>query len=216
MIKHDNFSNFFEVKHPLIDHKLAILRDKGTLKQDFAKNLHEIALLMTYAFTNDLKTTHQTITTPICDTQCTVLADDNPVIVPILRAGLGMSAAVEQLIPTATIGHVGVYRDPETHEPVEYLVKLGDLKGKKILLVDPMLATGHSAKYVIDILLQHGASEENINFLCLVAAPEGVTVIDDSYPQIKIIAASLDEKLNENAYIVPGLGDAGDRLLGTE
>ena len=215
MIKHEQFQNFYEVNHPLIQHKLTEMRQTVTGKEAFKSRLHEIALLMTYELTSKLAVFNKKIATPLCETEKPALKDDAPVIVPILRAGLGMSAAVEELIPNAIIGHVGVYRDHNTKEAKEYLVKLPNIKGKDILLIDPMLATGNSAKYVVDILIKHGAEAKNIKFLCLVAAPEGVEVIDKAYPEIEIYCASLDSHLNENAYIVPGLGDAGDRLLGT-
>lgn len=214
-MKHDQYNNFFELKHPLIQHKLTEMRKIETNKEIFKRRMHEIGLLMTYELTSMLKPAVEKIETPLCEMEAPVLSDDNPVIVPILRAGLGMSNAVEELIPSATVGHVGVYRDHVTKEAKEYLVKLPDIKGKQIILVDPMLATGNSAKYVIDILIKHGAKAEDILFLCLVAAPEGVDVLDKAFPEMKIYCASLDSHLDENAYIVPGLGDAGDRLLGT-
>jgi uracil phosphoribosyltransferase len=158
----------------------------------------------------------QKIETPICGMDAPVLKNEPPVIVPILRAGLGMSAGLSQLMPEAQIGHIGLYRDAETKQPVEYLVRLPHLKGREVILVDPMLATGYSAAYAIGLLMRHGAAPANIRMMVLVAAPEGVRAVAKAWPDVKIFTAALDERLNENAYIVPGLGDAGDRMFGTE
>ncbi|WP_199610122.1 uracil phosphoribosyltransferase [Flocculibacter collagenilyticus] len=209
-------SQFSELTHPLIQHKLTEMRDKHTPKKLFNQNLFEITQLMTYAVTQDLPLQTTTVTTPLCDYEAPTLLDDNIVIVPILRAGLGMSHAVEALIPTASIGCIGVYRDEETKRPVEYLIKLPDLTNKQIIVTDPMLATGHSAAYAIKLLVERGATEQNIRLMTLVACPEGLQVIAEAFPQVHTYTAALDSHLDENAYIVPGLGDAGDRLFGTE
>jgi uracil phosphoribosyltransferase len=155
-------------------------------------------------------------TTPICEMDAPVLKGQPPVIVPILRAGLGMSVAFDHIMPEAPVGHIGLYRDPETKQPVEYLVRLPQLKNRDVILADPMLATGFSAAYAIGLLMRHGAAPANIRMMCLVAAPEGVEVVAKSWPDVAIFTAALDSHLNENAYIVPGLGDAGDRLFGTD
>jgi uracil phosphoribosyltransferase len=191
------------------------MRDKNTPKSQFKTLLKEIALLMGYELTRHLPLTTKAIETPMTSMDTPVLESPLPGIVPILRAGLGMAEGLEELMPMAAIGHIGLYRDEETHRPVEYLVKLPKPEGRLFIAVDPMLATGHSAKYALDVMVKNGIPAENISFMALVAAPEGVKVLLEAYPQIKIYTASLDEKLNENAYIVPGLGDAGDRLFDT-
>jgi len=144
-----------------------------------------------------------------------VLAEEEPVIVPILRAGMGMAVGMQELMPSARVGHIGLYRDEETHEPVEYLVKLPETEGKSFVLVDPMLATGHSARYALDVMVKKGVNPDRIRFMALVASPEGVAVLQEAYPDVPVYVAALDERLNDKAYIVPGLGDAGDRLFGT-
>lgn len=215
MKRHDKFSNLYVADHPLILHKLSHMRDERCEKVMFKTLLKEISLLMGYEITRHLELTKKKITTPLTEMDAPFLADKEPVIIPILRAGLGMSEGLEELIPTARMGHIGVYRDEETKRPVEYLVKLPDISNSQIILVDPMLATGHSAKYALDLLIQHGADKNNISFLALVAAPEGVEVLSEAYPEVTIHVAALDSHLNEKAYIVPGLGDAGDRIFGT-
>lgn len=215
MKRHDKFSNLYVADHPLILHKLSHMRDERCEKVMFKTLLKEISLLMGYEITRHLELTKKKITTPLTEMDAPFLADKEPVIIPILRAGLGMSEGLEELIPTARMGHIGVYRDEETKRPVEYLVKLPDISNSQIILVDPMLATGHSAKYALDLLIQNGADKNNICFLALVAAPEGVEVLSEAYPEVTIHVASLDSHLNEKAYIVPGLGDAGDRIFGT-
>lgn len=210
------FPNLHIVEHPLIHHKLTRMRDKECDKFSFRGYAREITQLLTYEATRDLPVIYREVTTPVETASLPVLKEKTPVIVPILRAGLGMSEGVEMLIPSAPIGHIGLYRDEETKRPVEYLVKLPELKDRPIFVVDPMLATGYSSLKAIDILLRHGADTSKISLMVLVAAPEGVTVFKENYPEIQIIAAALDSHLNDNAYIVPGLGDAGDRLFGTK
>ena len=191
---------FQVISHPLIQHKLSILRREDTSTKDFRELVNEIAML---------------IQTPITKTVQKQLSGKKLAIVPILRAGIGMVDGFLSLVPAAKVGHIGMYRDEETLEPVEYLVKLPeDIDQRQIFVVDPMLATGGSAILAVDSLKKRGAA--NIKFVCLVAAPEGVKKLQDAHPDIDIYTASLDEKLNENGYIVPGLGDAGDRLFGTK
>ena len=215
MYEHKNFPNLFIIDHPLIQHKLTQMRQKTCNQKDFKAALKEISLLMGYEITRNLELTTKTIETPIRPMEAPALRDPTPVIVPILRAGLGMSEGLEQIMPGSKIGHIGLYRDEKTHLPHEYLVKLPDPMGLSFILVDPMLATGHSAKHAIDVMVKRGVDVKKISFLALVGAPEGVAEFQKSYSDIPIYLAALDEKLNENAYIVPGLGDAGDRLFGT-
>ncbi len=215
MYEHQDFPNLFITDHPLIQHKLSMMRFKGCEQKQFRAALKEISLLMGYEVTRGLALTTRQIETPIQMMDAPVLDGDRPAIVPILRAGLGMSEGLNELMPSAVIGHIGLYRDHETHEPVEYLVKLPKAKNRKFFLVDPMLATGHSGAYAVDVLVKHRVKPENIIFMALVGAPEGVKAFRAKYPDVPIYMAALDEKLNENAYIVPGLGDAGDRLFGT-
>jgi uracil phosphoribosyltransferase len=216
MKTHPDFPNLHVADHPLILHKLTLMRDEGCDKAQFKLLLKEIALLMGYELTRALPLTTRKITTPLCAMDAPVIDGRKLAIVPVLRAGLGMSEGLEELIPAARVGHIGLYRDEETHEPVEYLVKLPDAAGREFILVDPMLATGNSAKYALDVLVRHGVKPSNIRFMALVAAPEGVKVLQDAYPAVKVYVAALDKQLNEKAYIVPGLGDAGDRLFGTK
>ncbi len=206
-------STFHVVDHPLIQHKLTIMREKSTSSKDFRTLLDEIAMLMGYEVTRNLPLEDVEIETPICKTTQKRIAGKKLAIVPILRAGLGMVDGLLKLVPVARVGHIGLYRDEVTHEPVEYYCKLPkDIGDRLTVLVDPMLATGGSAKDAITMLKSHGAG--NIVFMCLVAAPEGVKAVTEAHPDVDIFAAALDEKLNENAYIVPGLGDAGDRIFG--
>lgn len=208
--------NFHHIEHPLIAHKLTLMRRKETTCLAFKQLLHEISLLLGYELTRDLPLSTTAIETPVSEMAAPTLAGERPVIVPILRAGLGMSDALNELMPDAGTGHIGVYRDETTHLPVEYLVKLPPNIGeKRVILVDPMLATGHSAAYAMDVLNKRGVSDRNMHFMALVAAPEGVEHLAKTHPDVPIYTAALDEKLNEKAYIVPGLGDAGDRLFGT-
>ncbi len=202
------------VDHPLIVHKLSIMRNKRTGSKDFRELLNEIAMLMGYELTRDLPLEDIEIDTPICKMTAKTVSGKKLAIVPILRAGLGMVDGLQSLVPVAKVGHIGLYRDPETHKPVEYYCKLPtDIEERIVILVDPMLATGGSAVDALSMLKARGC--KNIRFMCLVAAPEGVKAVMDAHPDVDIYTASLDEKLNEHAYIVPGLGDAGDRIFGT-
>lgn len=201
--------------HPLIQHKLTIMRDKNTSSKDFRELVSEIAMLMCYEITRDLPTKEVDVETPICVTKSRVLAGKKLAIVPILRAGLGMVDGVTKLIPAARIGHIGLYRDEETLQPVEYYCKLPkDISDREVIVVDPMLATGGSA---IDAVTQIKLrNPKAIKFMGLIAAPEGVEAFTKAHPDVDVYCAALDEKLNEKGYIVPGLGDAGDRIFGTK
>ena len=206
---------FQVISHPLIQHKLSILRREDTSTKDFRELVNEIAMLMGYEVSRDLPLEEVEIQTPITKTTQKQLSGKKLAIVPILRAGIGMVDGLLSLVPAAKVGHIGMYRDEETLEPVEYLVKLPeDIDQRQIFVVDPMLATGGSAILAVNSLKRRGAA--NIKFVCLVAAPEGVKKLQEAHPDIDIYTASLDEKLNEHGYIVPGLGDAGDRLFGTK
>ena len=206
---------FQVISHPFIQHKLSILRREDTSTKDFRELVNEIAMLMGYEVSRDLPLEEVEIQTPIIKTVQKQLSGKKLAIVPILRAGIGMVDGFLSLVPAAKVGHIGMYRDEETLEPVEYLVKLPeDIDQRQIFVMDPMLATGGSAILAVDSLKKRGAA--NIKFVCLVAAPEGVKKLQDAHPDIDIYTASLDERLNENGYIVPGLGDAGDRLFGTK
>jgi uracil phosphoribosyltransferase len=216
MKQHPNFPNLYVADHPLILHKLSLMRDVTCNKVMFKTLLKELSLLMGYELTRPLPLTTRKIQTPLEMMDAPVIEGKKPAIVPILRAGIGMAEGLEELMPAARIGHIGLYRDHDTKEPVEYLVKLPDPKGRLFILVDPMLATGNSAKYALDVLIRHGADPKQIRFMALVAAPEGVKVLLDAHPQVPVFVAALDSHLNENAYIVPGLGDAGDRMFGTK
>ncbi|MCL2676669.1 MAG: uracil phosphoribosyltransferase [Streptococcaceae bacterium] len=208
-------SQFQVVEHPMIQHKLSILRRKDVSTKEFRELVDEIGMLMAYEVSRDLPLEDVQIETPLMTTTQKQLAGKKLAIVPILRAGMGMVDGILKLIPSARVGHIGMYRDEETMQPVEYLVKLPtDIAERRILLVDPMLATGGSAILAIDSLKQRHVT--NIKFVCLVAAPEGVKALQEAHPDVDIFAAALDEKLNQQGYIVPGLGDAGDRLFGTK
>ncbi|NLY86950.1 MAG: uracil phosphoribosyltransferase [Clostridiales bacterium] len=201
--------------HPLIQHKVAMMRDKETTSKDFRVLAKEVALLMAFEVTRDLPTEEVEIETPMCKTKVKQLTGEDIAIVPILRAGLGFVEGMLELVPNAKVGHVGLYRDPDTHEPVEYYCKLPeDIDKRRIIVVDPMLATGGSAVAAIDFIKQRGGKD--INFMCLIAAPEGIDALTEAHPDVHIYIAAKDEKLDENAYILPGLGDAGDRLFGTK
>ena len=201
--------------HPLIQHKLAILRNKNTSVKEFRELIGEISGLMCYEATRDLPTVEVEVHTPVATAKCRRLAGKKLAIIPILRAGLGMVDAMVDLIPSAKIGHIGLYRDPETHKPVEYYCKLPeDIGNRRVFVVDPMLATGGSAVAAIDFLKQHGC--KHIVMLNIIGAPEGVKTVQEAHPDVDIYLAALDEKLNDHAYIVPGLGDAGDRIFGTK
>ena len=201
--------------HPLIQHKLSIMRDKKTGCKDFRELLDEIAMLMVYEVTRDLQTEEVEVETPICTTKTKMLAGKPIGIIPILRAGLGMVDGILSLIPNAKVGHIGLYRDPETLNPVEYYCKLPeDAEHRELIVLDPMLATGGSASAAISFIKQRGCN--NIRLVNLIAAPEGIERVRAEHPDVDIYVAALDEKLNEHGYIVPGLGDAGDRLFGTK
>ena len=203
------------VDHPLIQHKLTIMRDKHTSTKAFRELLGEISMLMGYEITRELPLEDVEIETPIQKATFKRLAGKKLAIVPILRAGLGMVDGLTQLIPSARIGHIGLYRDPETHLPVEYYCKMPpDIGERLVIIVDPMLATGGSASDAITMVKQRGA--KHVVLMCLVSAPEGVKKLQTEHPDVDIYTAALDEKLNEHAYIVPGLGDAGDRIFGTK
>ncbi|MGY3750218.1 uracil phosphoribosyltransferase [Vagococcus acidifermentans] len=206
---------FQVIDHPLIQHKLTIIRDKSCGTKVFREVVNEIAMLMAYEVSRDMPLEDIEIETPMGMTIQKTLTGKKVAIIPILRAGIGMVDGMLELIPAAKVGHVGLYRDHETLEPVEYFVKLpADIAERQLFVVDPMLATGGSAIMAIDMLKKRGAA--NIKFVCLVAAPEGVKALQDAHPDVDIYTAGLDEKLNEQGYIVPGLGDAGDRLFGTK
>ncbi|MFR2741979.1 MAG: uracil phosphoribosyltransferase [Streptococcus agalactiae] len=206
---------FQVMSHPLIQHKLSILRRTTTSTKDFRELVDEIAMLMGYEVSRDLPLEDVEIQTPVATTVQKQLAGKKLAIVPILRAGIGMVDGFLSLVPAAKVGHIGMYRDEETFQPVEYLVKLPeDIDQRQIFVVDPMLATGGSAILAVDSLKKRGAA--SIKFVCLVAAPEGVAALQEAHPDVDIYTAALDEKLNEHGYIVPGLGDAGDRLFGTK
>lgn len=214
---HSEFKNLHIVDHPIVQDRLSRLRSKDTSTEDFRRLLKEIAVLMAYEVTKDLALSTRKIITPMVEMDAPILADLEPVIIPILRAGLGLSDGLKDVLTSASFGHIGVYRDEETKRPVEYLIRLPkDISKRQVIVVDPMLATGHSAEHAIDILVREGVAVENIKLMILVAVPEGVRVLQKKYADIPIFTASLDEKLNEDCFIVPGLGDAGDRIFGTE
>lgn len=208
-------SKVVETNHPLIQHKLTLMRDKNTGSKDFRELLTEIAMLMGYEITKDIPLKDVEIETPIQKTSSKVVAGKKLAIIPILRAGLGMVDGLVSLMPAAKVGHVGLYRDPETLKPVEYYCKLPqDIGERDIIVVDPMLATGGSAVATIDLLKSKGA--KSIKLANLVAAPEGIAEVQKYHDDVDIYVASVDERLNEHGYIIPGLGDAGDRLFGTK
>ena len=208
-------ANVHVLDHPLIQHKLAILRSKNTSVKEFRELISEISGLMCYEATRNLPTKEVEVQTPVAVAKCRRLAGKKLAIIPILRAGLGMVDAMVDLIPSAKIGHIGLYRDPETHLPVEYYCKLPeDIGNRQVFVVDPMLATGGSAVAAIDFLKQHGC--KNIVMMNIIGAPEGVELVQKAHPDVEIYLAALDEKLNDHAYIMPGLGDAGDRIFGTK
>ncbi|MEA4986661.1 MAG: uracil phosphoribosyltransferase [Anaerovorax sp.] len=201
--------------HPLIQHKLAIMRNKETSTKDFRELVREIATLMAYEATRNLPLEEVEVETPICKASMKMLAGESLAIIPILRAGLGMVDGFLSLVPNARVGHIGMFRDPETKQPVEYYCKLPEgIDKRQLFVVDPMLATGGSASAAISLLKEKGAKK--ITLMCLIAAPEGIAVIENDHPDVDIFVAAKDSHLNEHAYIVPGLGDAGDRLYGTK
>ena len=208
-------ANVYVLDHPLIQHKLAILRCKDTGVKEFRELIGEIAGLMCYEATRNLPTQEVEVETPVAVAKCQVLAGKKLAIVPVLRAGLGMVDKMVDLIPSAKIGHIGLYRDPETHMPVEYYCKLPeDIENRQVFVVDPMLATGGSAVAAIDFLKKHGC--RNITMMNIIGCPEGVKTVNDAHPDVDIYLAALDPMLNDHAYIIPGLGDAGDRIFGTK
>ena len=208
-------ANVHVLDHPLIQHKLAVLRNKNTSVKEFRELISEISGLMCYEATRNLPTVEVDVETPITTAKCRMLSGKKLAIVPILRAGLGMVDAMVDLIPAAKIGHIGLYRDPETHEPVEYYCKLPeDVENRQVYVVDPMLATGGSAVAAIDFLKKHGC--RSIIMMNIIGCPEGIKRVTEAHPDVDIYMAACDEKLNDHAYIIPGLGDAGDRIFGTK
>ncbi|MEO1952039.1 uracil phosphoribosyltransferase [Thioclava sediminum] len=203
------------VKHPLVQHKLTLMREKDTSTASFRRLLREISLLLAYEITSELELTSKNIETPLQEMDAPILAGKKLALVSILRAGNGLLDGVLELIPAARVGFVGLYRDPETLKPVEYYCKLpSELEDRLTIVVDPMLATGNSSVAAIDLIKEKGA--KNIRFMCLLAAPEGVARMKEAHPDVPIVTAALDERLDDHAYIVPGLGDAGDRMFGTK
>jgi len=210
------FQNLIVLDHPLITHKLSLMRDKNTSTNQFRMLLKETSMLMGYEVTRNLPLRSEPIETPIETTEGKYIAGKKMVVVPILRAGLGMADGLLELVPSARVGQIGVYRDPSTLEAIEYLVKLPQSDGRIFVLVDPMLATGNSAVHALDVLNDHGINDSDIRFMALVAAPEGIKRVNERHSSVTIYVGALDRQLNEHAYILPGLGDAGDRLYGTK
>ena len=210
------FQNLIVLDHPLITHKLSLMRDKNTSTNQFRMLLKETSMLMGYEVTRNLPLRSEPIETPIETTEGRYIAGKKMVVVPILRAGLGMADGLLELVPSARVGQIGVYRDPSTLEAIEYLVKLPQSDGRIFVLVDPMLATGNSAVHALDVLNDHGINDSDIRFMALVAAPEGIKRVNERHSSVTIYVGALDRQLNEHAYILPGLGDAGDRLYGTK
>ena len=201
--------------HPLIQHKIGKIRMKETTSKEFRELVREVGLLMGFEVTRNLPLKDVEIETPLCKTTVKMLDGEDIAIVPILRAGLGFVDGILELVPNAKVGHIGLYRDPETHEPVEYYCKLpADIDKRRMIVIDPMLATGGSAVAAIDMIKKRGAKD--ICFMCLIAAPEGIKALTEAHPDVDVFVGAKDDHLNENAYIVPGLGDAGDRLFGTK
>lgn len=208
-------SNVYELSHPLIQHKLTYIREKSTGPKEFRELVEEITMLMAYEVTKDMPLEEIEVETPVQKAKSKIIAGRKVGLVPILRAGLGMVEGMLKMIPAAKVGHIGLYRDPETLLPVEYYCKLPpDVAERELLVLDPMLATGGSAAAAIDFLKEKGA--ENIKLVCLIAAPEGIKMVQEKHPNVDIYVAAIDEKLNDHGYIVPGLGDAGDRIFGTQ
>ena len=208
-------SKVYELSHPLIQHKLTYIREKSTGPKEFRELVEEITMLMAYEVTKDMPLEEIEIETPVQKAKSKIIAGRKVGLVPILRAGLGMVEGMLKMIPAAKVGHIGLYRDPETLLPVEYYCKLPpDVAERELLVLDPMLATGGSAAAAIDFLKDKGA--ENIKLVCLIAAPEGINMVQEKHPNVDIYVAAIDEKLNDHGYIVPGLGDAGDRIFGTQ
>lgn len=209
------YKNVHLIDHPLIQHKLTIMRDKATSTQDFRHLIREISMLMGYEVLRDLPTEAVTIETPLEKMQGARLAGKKLCIVPILRAGTGFLDGLLELVPAARVGHIGLYRDPDTLEPVEYYFKVPeDMNVRRVIVVDPMLATGHSAVAAVDHVKAKGATD--IVFMCLIAAPEGLKVFNEKHPDVQVYTAAIDRELNDHGYILPGIGDAGDRIFGTK
>ena len=207
--------NVYIMTHPLIQHKISMLRDQNTGTNEFRKLVEEIGTLMCYEALRDLPTEDVEVTTPIETCRTPMISGKKLAVIPVLRAGLGMVSGIEALVPTAKVGHIGLYRDPETHKPVEYYCKLpAPIEQRTILVVDPMLATGGSGSDAVTQIKAHGGV--HIKFMCIIAAPEGLKKLHEDHPDIQIYVGHLDRCLNENAYICPGLGDAGDRIFGTK
>lgn len=205
----------FIMNHPLIKHKLSLIRDKKTGSKEFREMIGEIAMLMCYEATRDLPLQEVEIETPVGIAKTQVISGKKLAFVPILRAGIGMVDGVLRLVPAAKVGHIGLYRDPDSLKPVDYYCKLpGDIEEREVIVLDPMLATGGSAVEAIKLIKTKGV--KNIKFMCIIAAPEGIRALTEAHPDVEVYCASQDERLNENGYIVPGLGDAGDRLFGTK
>lgn len=209
------FPKLFIIDHPLIQHKLSHMRDRTTSTRTFRELLREITLLMGYEITRDLPLERRAIHTPLAPMDGPVIAGKKVAVVPVLRAGLGMADGLLELIPSARVGHIGLYRGPD-RRPVEYYVRLPETGGRLVIVCDPMLATGHSAAHAVQLLLDRGVAPDAIRFLALVAAPEGVAAFQSRHPRVPVYVAALDSHLDERAYIVPGLGDAGDRIFGTK
>ncbi|HIQ70957.1 MAG TPA: uracil phosphoribosyltransferase [Candidatus Onthenecus intestinigallinarum] len=208
-------STLHVMDHPLIQHKVSLMRDRETGTKDFRELLEEISMLMAYEVTRDLPLKEVEIETPVCRAKTKVISGKKLAVVPILRAGLGMVDGIMNLVPAAKIGHIGLYRDPDTLEPVEYYCKLpADVEERDLIVVDPMLATGGSASAAISFIKRRGC--KSIKLECLIAAPEGIERVQKDHPDVDIFVAAVDERLNDHGYIVPGLGDAGDRLFGTK
>ncbi len=208
-------STLHVMDHPLIQHKVSLMRDRETGTKDFRELLEEISMLMAYEVTRDLPLKEVEIETPVCRAKTKVISGKKLAVVPILRAGLGMVDGIMNLVPAAKIGHIGLYRDPDTLEPVEYYCKLpADVEERDLIVVDPMLATGGSASAAISFIKRRGC--KSIKLECLIAAPEGIARVQKDHPDVDIFVAAVDERLNDHGYIVPGLGDAGDRLFGTK
>lgn len=210
-----HMSKPFIMDHPLIQHKITLLRDKNTGSKEFRELINEIAMLMCYEATRDMPIKTIEIETPICIAKSSVISGRKVAFIPILRAGLGMVDGLLQLVPAAKVGHIGVYRDHDSHKPIEYYCKLpADIENRDIIVLDPMLATGGSAIDAINQLKERGCS--NIKFMCIIAAPEGIEALSQAHPDVQIYCGALDSHLNDDKYIVPGLGDAGDRIFGTK
>ncbi|HEU4623073.1 MAG TPA: uracil phosphoribosyltransferase [Burkholderiaceae bacterium] len=214
MRRDSRFPQLFVLDHPLIQHKLSHMRDRTTSTRTFRTLLRELTLLMGYELTRDLPLTTERIETPLAPMDAPVIAGRKLAIVPVLRAGIGMADGLLELIPSARVGHVGVYRDA-AHAPVEYYVRLPEIDGRQFIVVDPMIGTGGSAIHAVGVLRERGVAARDIRFLALVASPEGMSAFAAAHPDVPVYVAALDERLDANAYIVPGLGDAGDRLFGT-